>query len=196
MPVSHLRGPDDPEPGHRTPAPGELRLVQLFVNSVDLEDDLEAWSSPAALRDWLVDRDLLAPNARVAAADPATAIEVRESLRALLLANNGVPLDPVVPRRLERAAADARLSLRFGDDGRAVLRPAAGGVAGAIGEVLAVVQRAMADGTWHRLKACPYDTCRWAFYDHSKNRSSRWCSMSGCGNRAKAAAFRERRRRA
>ena len=58
----------------------------------------------------------------------------------------------------------------------------------------AIVQRAIVDGTWARLKACRWDTCQWAFYDTSKNRSGSWCSMAVCGNRAKAAAYRRRRR--
>ena len=35
---------------------------------------------------------------------------------------------------------------------------------------------------WARLKVCARDSCRWAFYDASRNRSGRWCSMAGCGN--------------
>ncbi|MGH2778535.1 MAG: CGNR zinc finger domain-containing protein, partial [Actinomycetota bacterium] len=31
-----------------------------------------------------------------------------------------------------------------------------------------------------------------AFYDHSKNRSGKWCTMRVCGNRAKTRAYRER----
>jgi predicted RNA-binding Zn ribbon-like protein len=52
----------------------------------------------------------------------------------------------------------------------------------------------MAGETWDRLKACRLDDCQWVFYDHSKNRSRTWCSMRVCGNRAKARAYRERRR--
>jgi predicted RNA-binding Zn ribbon-like protein len=52
----------------------------------------------------------------------------------------------------------------------------------------------MADGTWDRLKACAADDCHWAFYDHTRNRSGRWCSMAVCGNRAKVERFRERAR--
>lgn len=38
----------------------------------------------------------------------------------------------------------------------------------------------------HRVKACPADEgCGWIFYDESKNSSRRWCSMRGCGSRAK-----------
>jgi predicted RNA-binding Zn ribbon-like protein len=51
---------------------------------------------------------------------------------------------------------------------------------------------AIAAGTWGRLRACP--TCQWAFYDTSRNRSSRWCDMAVCGNRAKQHAFNQRRR--
>jgi predicted RNA-binding Zn ribbon-like protein len=82
--------------------------------------------------------------------------------------------------------------MRFDDSGVATLEPAAAGVDGALGRLLAIVAAAQADGSWERLKACPWDTCRWAFYDHSKNRSGRWCSMEVCGNRAKVAAYRKR----
>jgi predicted RNA-binding Zn ribbon-like protein len=65
-------------------------------------------------------------------------------------------------------------------------------VAAALGAILAIVYQSMADGTWSRLKACRSDTCQWAFYDTSKNRSAHWCTMAVCGNRAKARAYRRR----
>ncbi|MBW3563024.1 MAG: CGNR zinc finger domain-containing protein, partial [Actinobacteria bacterium] len=43
-----------------------------------------------------------------------------------------------------------------------------------------------------RLKVCRSDTCRWAFYDSSRNRSGKWCDMAVCGNRTKVANYRER----
>jgi predicted RNA-binding Zn ribbon-like protein len=37
-----------------------------------------------------------------------------------------------------------------------------------------------------RIKECPgADDCGWLFFDESKNRSRRWCSMEGCGSRVK-----------
>jgi predicted RNA-binding Zn ribbon-like protein len=42
------------------------------------------------------------------------------------------------------------------------------------------------------LRKCENPKCILWFYDSSKNHSRRWCSMELCGNRAKAAAFRER----
>jgi predicted RNA-binding Zn ribbon-like protein len=40
---------------------------------------------------------------------------------------------------------------------------------------------------------CRSETCRWLFYDTSKNHSRRWCDMKVCGNRMKARRFQERR---
>ncbi|MBV8670321.1 MAG: CGNR zinc finger domain-containing protein, partial [Candidatus Eremiobacteraeota bacterium] len=57
------------------------------------------------------------------------------------------------------------------------------------------VARSMLDGSWARLKVCRDDTCRWAFYDRSKNRSSCWCLMSVCGNRSKVRRHRQQRSR-
>lgn len=37
-----------------------------------------------------------------------------------------------------------------------------------------------------KLKCCANDRCKWLFVDDSKSGSRRWCSMSACGNRAKA----------
>ena len=74
--------------------------------------------------------------------------------------------------------------------------PEGEGADAALGRLMAIVADAVADGSWERLKACPREECEWAFYDHSKNRSGRWCKMEDCGNLAKAKAFRERRRAA
>lgn len=106
-----------------------------------------------------------------------------------------VEIDPTAVARLNRAAERARLTVSFDDRGASRLRPLSGGVDGALGRLLAVVSTSMADGTWSRLKACRAHSCAWAFYDRSKNRSSTWCAMAVCGNRAKARAYRERSRR-
>lgn len=188
-----LTGGYDRDMAARRPAPGDLALVEAFVNTADLEEGTEQLASPTSLRRWLAAHRILVEGTRVTAADLRRAIEVRESLRALLLANNGVEIDRAAVDRLNLAAASARLTVSFGERGRARIESAAIGVDAALGRLLVVVERAMCDGTWERFKACPMDDCHWAFYDHSKNRSGRWCTMSVCGNRAKGRAFRARR---
>ena len=43
-----------------------------------------------------------------------------------------------------------------------------------------------------RVKLCQADTCRFAYYDRSRNGSRAWCSMEICGNRQKARSFRSK----
>ena len=176
----------------REDAPGELELVRAFVNTTDLQDGPEELESPSALRDWLRERRLLDAEAPVSAQDFRRAIDVRESLRALLVANAGEELDPGAAPRLDAAAGRAKLALRFGRDGATRIQPGAAGVDGALGRLLATASASMADGTWARLKACRRESCRWAFFDHTKNHSGAWCDMSSCGNREKSEAYRRR----
>jgi predicted RNA-binding Zn ribbon-like protein len=46
------------------------------------------------------------------------------------------------------------------------------------------------------VRRCEGSSCVLLFYDTTRNRSRRWCSMEGCGSRAKAAAYYRRIRRA
>jgi predicted RNA-binding Zn ribbon-like protein len=184
------------EPGGREAAPEPLALVQAFANTVAEEGHFrwEAIGDPDSLRSWLSGRGLLAGGERVGEADVTRAKEARKALRSLLAANNGREADAAAIRALNLVTERARLTVRFGADGRATLEPGAGGVDGALGRVLAAVHASMEEGTWGRLKSCANATCGWAFYDRSKNRSGRWCSMEVCGNRTKTRAYRRRRR--
>ena len=176
------------------PAPEPLALVQRFVNSLDLDDGDEELATPESLRDWLAERGLLSADERVSEGDLRRAIDVREGLRALLLANNGEELDDAAVERLERASSRAGVRVTFTPGGQPELVPDAIGVDGAIARLMAIVARSRVDGSWERLKACPRESCFWAFYDRSKNRSGRWCTMEVCGNVEKARSYRERHR--
>ena len=184
-------------PGTSVPektAPGALELIQRFVNSVDLESGEDELSGPGELRDWLAERDLIEPDARVTAADLRRVLDVREGLRELLGANGGDAPDGERVERLDRAAARAGVRVSFQPGAEPALAAAGSGVDGAIGRLLAIVAGAAEQGTWSRLKAWTRDVCRWAYYDRSKNHSGRWCRMESCGNIEKARAFRERQR--
>src|SRR4051794_39203619 len=182
---------EDISPPKRAPAP--LGVLQRFVNSVSFERGEEELSSPDALKHWLVERELIGPDEQVTEGDLRRAVDVREGLRALLFVNNGHPLDEPAVERLHRAASRAGMHLCF-ETGEPKLEPDAAGVDGAIARLMAAVTQSTVDGTWERLKACPEETCRWAFYDRSKNRSAKWCSMQTCGNMHKARTYRARHR--
>jgi predicted RNA-binding Zn ribbon-like protein len=176
------------------PAPGALETVRAFVNTLDIDDAIEELARPADLAAWLADHDLLggAASVRASAGDLRHATELREALRAHLLAHHGEPPDPAAVQVLDEAARRAQLTLRFTAPDATALEPSASGVDGALGRLLAIIGAAIEDGTWQRLKVCPADTCLWAFYDASRNRSAVWCDMRVCGNRAKVRGYRER----
>lgn len=153
-------------------APEPLRQVQLFLNSIDVHNSVE-W-----LPDWLRARGLSREHER--------ATELREALRVLVLANNGVPLEQSAVGIVNRAAE--RVSLRLDADGHLDIVSEGD----ALDELVATVLGAMLDGSWERLKACR--NCSWSFYDYSPNRSATWCSMQLCGNRSKTRAYRSRRK--
>ena len=175
-----------------TPAPGDLELARLFVNTLDVDEHTDALQTPATARDWLAANGLMAATDPLKPADHRRLLDVREALRALLLHNSGVDLDPQATRILDEAAQRSRLSVGFGPGPVTRVAARAGGVDGAVGRLLEIVAAAMADGTWQRLKVCLADDCLWGYYDTSRNRSSVWCDMQVCGNRQKVRAFRAR----
>ncbi|MDX6495503.1 MAG: hypothetical protein QOE17_1489 [Gaiellales bacterium] len=179
------------EPGDREPAPGALRVVQLFVNTYNQELPGDRIGAAAGLAEFCAEHGL--DSGRASAGDVARAIELREALRLLLMENNGHQPDRDASGVVEHAARAAQLGVRLEEDGTASLVPYAPGMDGALGGIVAIAYAAMADGSWRRLKACRRDVCQWAFYDHSRNRSGAWCAMAICGNRTKTRGYRSRR---
>jgi predicted RNA-binding Zn ribbon-like protein len=169
-------------------------LIRDFVNTKDILDGGEALGAPSELTAWLDQQGLTRDEASATAADLRRAIELREALRQLLLANTGLEVDTTGAFAvLDRAARRARVELRF-EEGAGQLAPTALGIAAALGRIVIGVHGAMSEGSWERLKACRASDCEWAFIDSAKNHSRAWCSMRVCGNREKARVFRERQR--
>ena len=170
----------------------EVELVRSFVNTVDLEDGTDRLASADEFGGWLHDRGLVAADQTIADDDVALARDLRRALRAELAAHHGDrarTADPEAEAALDRLAAALPVRIR---PSTGALEPVAGGPRGALTRVLASRHDLVRAGAWERLKVCPDDTCGWAFYDESRNRSRRWCSMNVCGNREKVRAYRDR----
>ena len=176
------------------PDEGDLWVVREFVNTYDVEKDIEALPNADDLVSWLRYAGLMVGPDEAQTADGTDlrhARALREAIRELLVANHdGEPAASAVAA-VDEQARRVRLRPRFTPDG--VGFEAAGSpVDQALGRLLAVIVRSMTDGGWARLKVCRNDTCRWAFYDASRSGAGRWCSMAVCGNRRKARAYRAR----
>ena len=183
------------QPGGRAPAPPPLDLVQDFVNTEIPEWARDDISTPDALGAWFRGRGLIDEEDGVDAETFVAARALRDLLRELALLNT-LERSPDARTRadLDRIADAIDLRVRLDVDGTFVVDAGGRGGGRGLAAVLAHVLRARALGTWPRLKACQHETCGWLFYDGSRNASSRWCSMSICGNRSKTAAYRRRMR--
>jgi predicted RNA-binding Zn ribbon-like protein len=171
------------------PAPGDLRIVQAFVNTADLPTRTDELASLTGLQDWLK-RWGLAPAGGVTVADHRCAVDVRDGLRSFLRANVGLRVDADAVARLDRAAAAATLRVRF--HGAATrLEPAADGVNGALGRLVRIVAETRQDGSWKRLKLCANEVCGRSFYDFSRIANGRWCVLR-CGNLINSRIYRRR----
>lgn len=179
----------------RGAAPDRLELVREFVNTYERELDDDRLRTTDGAASWLEEQGLAGGDGAISEPDRERLVAVREALRELLLANNAGerPPQPALDV-LNEQASESAVGLRFDAEGSALVTRCTG-IDAAIADLLSVVHAAMADETWRRLKVCGADDCRWAFYDRSRNRSGTWCEMDDCGNRAKARAYRQRRRR-
>jgi predicted RNA-binding Zn ribbon-like protein len=128
----------------------------------------------------------------VSDADVTRLRELRESIRALAMANHRGQTPGKAPAEVIRTlSGGAELSVAVDDAGRTTLTPTGQGVDGAVATLLAILHEAQLSGDWSRMKGCR--KCEYAFFDRSKNRSAAWCAMSICGNRTKNRAYYRRR---
>jgi predicted RNA-binding Zn ribbon-like protein len=58
--------------------------------------------------------------------------------------------------------------------------------------VAEAVANLLAEGDFDLVRHCEGNACVLWFYDRTKGHRRRWCTSTGCGNRAKVAAFRAR----
>jgi predicted RNA-binding Zn ribbon-like protein len=120
---------------------------------------------------------------------------VRSALRELL--------DATVERRRPQTSALREVNKALRAHYLIELVPATDGVSldhrhegdpvkGAMARLSEAVARELTLGDPDRLRVCANEECRWVFRDYSPAGRRKWCDMSSCGNRAKAARHRER----
>ena len=161
--------------------PQAAALLRDLVNAYEPQTGEESWGTPTDLRDWCAEHGLVRSSVRLSDDDLGRARAIREGLRSVLLGHAGHEVDPVAVSRMQAAiGASARADL--GADGLLLSAGSNRPFESVVVAVLDAVRRSEVDQTWNRLKSCERQTCHWAYYDASRNRSRRWCSMAGCGN--------------
>lgn len=152
---------------------------------------IERVPTAGALARWFVDAGVVDVPPAVDAAGHREALRLRETIWQVLATPAGEPLDPDAVRSVRRyAAAPVPVAVLATD--RTVA------TSGDVGSCLAAVARAAVDAfrpeNARRLKWCEGTDCTRPFLDASRASNRRWCGMAGCGDRAKAAAYRARKR--
>lgn len=172
------------------PAPDELIYVQGFVNTLDVETGSDALAEPSGVAAWFSAHGSLPVGTRVSDVDRTRVVAVRDALRSLVREPEGARLSTSDRETLNEVSARSPLALKLSGAGEAVLEAPGSDLDSQLAELLVIVHRSQLTGTWDRLKICAADSCQWAFYDSSRNRSGTWCSMEVCGNREKVRAHR------
>ncbi len=170
------------------------------ANAIDLPATLQARLSPAPrellatpadLARWLVSAGLSETPPAADDGDLATARALREAIYVLAGRDKGAA-GKTARQTLNAIAAGSAAVPELQGDGSIVLR----GSAGALLVTLAreAVQLLGSD-TAGLIRQCHSSSCTLYFIDTSRRGDRQWCSMSACGNKAKAAGFRRRKRK-
>ncbi|QIG38963.1 LacI family DNA-binding transcriptional regulator [Microbacterium sp. 4R-513] len=158
-----------------------VAFIRDLVNTVEWQVDDETWTDASSLRTWLTDR-LETECSEPTLEDLVLARRIREGLREVLLAHAGhEPLATAIDD-LNDALARRPLALGFDGSGSPRVTARTHGAPDAVSLIVEALDEARGAEDWSRLKACSRDSCRWAYWDGSRNRSGRWCSAAGCGN--------------
>ena len=178
-----------PRTAKARPAPGDLALVQAFVNTTIPEKGDEL-ASPRRLAGWLARHGLLEAGSELLEADLQRALDARSGIRALVFATTvGREPETRAVDRLQQLAPGVSAEVRFDDGGPIGFGSAARGLDDALGMIFAAIAAARLAGHWSLFKLCARDECRRAFYDASQSRTGKWCTAR-CGDRVRAAAYR------
>ena len=172
-------------------APGPARLIEQFANTVNLEYDTDAIATPAQLSAWLVEHALLEPAQPLDARVHEWFLRLRAGIREELGVHVGVDPTPAV---LEAAAAVTRQVPILAYVAGPVLAPATWlePPEAALAQLTIAWVQLRTTGEAARLKRCAEHACELVFWDESKNRSRRWCSMRVCGSRVKSRRYAAR----
>lgn len=159
-----------------------------LCNTQLCETDLLA--TPEDLSRWFVASGLSDHPPPISARALESARRLRTVLRPALLASDGPAVAGIAEEWLDKTPGHLcvepdTLRPRFTPGGQTsgcLLVPA-------VLDALDLVRE-----TPGRVRECAGESCPVLYLDTSRNRSRRWCSMEGCGARAKASAYYKRHR--
>ena len=188
-----------------------LETGLAFINTLELEkgSPVDHLDSPTMALEWLIAHDLMHREAMVVLvgrveAEPEYGAKVLGRIRKARSAMREL-VDASVEHRPPAFLALDEVNRALRTHYVTILVPSADGVHmghrhegdpidGALARLTESVARYLGEGKTERLRVCANEACHWAFFDTSRTARRKWCDMTTCGNRAKAARHRERQR--
>lgn len=171
------------------------RPVLDFLPTIAARDSVgeEKLQTEQDLADWIRESGIVDAAPQIPPGDLGRVKALREAMFRMIAALiDQRPESPADRALVNAAAASPPPVLHLDDDGLHRV--------GDLGAVLAVLANDCLDlhasPDRASLHWCADATCTRPFIDRSRGQRRRWCGMKGCGDRAKAAAYRQRRRTA
>lgn len=169
------------------PAPGRLILLEGFLNTCSGELGFDDFDSAASTELWLREFGLWTGARKLTSKQHEQLVQFRRNLRAWIL-------DARAAQPLNDSLADVSFRAEFGSTGTVGVAATGDALQRVLGGLTDVISQSQQEGTWDRFKCCELPTCGWAFYDSTRSRTKRWCSMKTCGSRHKAREYYKRKR--
>ena len=180
--------PDAPQVGDH------LALDLLNTEALSQGQVIDHFESAEDVHRWLVRQGVASAGEHTPSDLLQRGRDLRNAVRKAIAARKaGEPFD-VQPLNvhLEAYLTSPRLQ-RDTSGGLAMTHvPVSGTAASLLGPVAEAAAHLLADGDFALVRQCEHPDCILWFYDRTKSHKRRWCSMAQCGNRQKAARFRNR----
>ena len=151
------------------------------------DDPKDLLTSPRDLDRWLVSSGLASTYPGSASSDLALARTLREAIYVIAIGKTS----RAAREQLNSIAALRPAAPQLSASGKVVRR---GGASEQLAAIAGQAVELFGGADAPRIRQCEGNGCAILFLDQSRSGRHRWCSMEGCGNRAKAEAFRHRGR--
>ncbi|WP_439677636.1 CGNR zinc finger domain-containing protein [Embleya sp. MST-111070] len=171
---------------------GDVALDLIGTVQARRTEARDLLDTPTSLASWTVAAGLVDTLPAVDERGLADTIELREAMYRLALARETPQGYPGPDRAtLNRFAAGEPVRVALTAEGRV---ERTGDLAAVLAEIARSAITLFGGPDADRIRECGAPLCTRLYVDTSRHGSRRWCDMRGCGNRAKAAAFRARHR--
>lgn len=171
------------------PAPSSLILIEGFLNTWSGEMNIDDFTTPESTEAWLRSVELWLSEESITPEQTQQIVKFRHDLRAWIL-------DSSDSLSINELAANISFQAEFNDDGEVRFVTQGNACDKVIGTLIEIICESQKHGTWERFKCCALPTCGWAFYDATRSRTKRWCSMQTCGSRHKSREHYKRKQQA